>query len=1240
MDRLLIDVEEANVINILDDIKIIEERFNEEYEIRFNNEELVIEIANLLLDAEKEQSNANIIEKKTQIFQNLIAGATSFDGDRKLTQFKILAPIINVVTELVLLPDEEKDDDFEQDNMVVMKTLHSILSKYSELSTNRFLTYPEVVPRLYSHMRPWLRTRNSTNVFRFKSPCDAIIAKNKRTTRMLGPDTHFDGDETEIVGVFKAPLPRHKTPTRTISISHYFEGLKRLSKGDQVKVCFNDFFDEIYDDKCVFKAIITDTTSTGLHVQLESYKINGIFVPYQLYCPVLVFKDVVPDHFTKRDNDNYNIEYLFDPSIALDENLAFIIPISASEVIHLKYNKVKTLENLFQVNDQVLKPYGYDMRDIDWLTFYKIKRVLNTRQPNPIRDDARRNSKTPWCKKSFELILDVLSRWDEHAQQRTSSIKQRYASRIDTIESGIAQNIRQEQSRCVRPRDGHIAKHVTSYGELEQVHPGNMFFQPELDPNFGLKETMLRDKPAISDDEMKRVLREKFTSMKKKDVEYEIESVLADKRKIRPGDFAVLTLPDCDTRVMYILAHQDGKLIWQKTNQTPRTDASCVKLNELDLLMDAIRAIKDVCQINNASTGVVESIARSIKARETPVARAEALVSSLEITDDVTKYFGDTEYVDLEGLLSNKEAFNEHAILANDDLDVEDPSGKHALETEILQFLIDYLNIGSLSSKDVQRIARVVHETCKGYKKEDNLQRFEEFKKEKWKDVNNKLYTTNPKYQAKVDKLLAAKYKEQIVSINGEFYSKLYVSMLACLSVTVMAKYPSVTMLNVIPSCASSLSYAGYPLKDKMSIDPSIHQYMACALKSLSTPSDERLKRFFDMPVNQVREAIENAVDIIIKHEPQLAIDVQLNKNNVLSTPKAKPGITITTSFHGFKPDIQKSLNDVPKSKLTDALADLSDKFVGNPLHVHHRSLVRSFVAPKKPSTLPRLFAWKSMIKQADAKVMKAPLQKVDAVATQYLVLTDGEWDDLVNTKLVQMSESITRHISSSVSKEDWPLFEAFRLLGTQQLHLIETQNRLHAFIKYRLLCHLHNSVKPFLGSGSIIETRVSFVIQRLSTNHKLPYMDVHDESHIIKNNIVLLRTFLQAMMDILGEDDFDSQLVKENTGIIVATVIRYLMMYLKNNIIDANSVKEKMDELRERRKEDLMNKYKADDDERKLQMTLRTIGLVDWDDTGIREEQQQPIDTAADAQVIDNADNEFDSYKGENADDDEDADA
>jgi hypothetical protein len=137
----------------------------------------------------------------------------------------------------------------------------------------------------------------------------------------------------------------------------------------------------------------------------------------------------------------------------------------------------------------------------------------------------------------------------------------------------------------------------------------------------------------------------------------------------------------------------------------------------------------------------------------------------------------------------------------------------------------------------------------------------------------------------------------------------------------------------------------------------------------------------------------------------------------------------------------------------------------------------------------------------------------------------------------------------------------------------------------------------------------------------------------------------------IVYEDILSSSQVTHNTP--VTTLVCEYILFLIYGMLDCinvndenvNNIRKQVEELREKKKQDLISKYNIDDEERQLQMMLRKIGVDTWYDVGssenmdqyVSEENNNAIDIMKNAnQKEENENYNMKGYQGENGDADE----
>jgi hypothetical protein len=171
------------------------------------------------------------------------------------------------------------------------------------------------------------------------------------------------------------------------------------------------------------------------------------------------------------------------------------------------------------------------------------------------------------------------------------------------------------------------------------------------------------------------------------------------------------------------------------------------------------------------------------------------------------------------------------------------------------------------------------------------------------------------------------------------------------------------------------------------------------------------------------------------------------------------------------------------------------------------------------------------------------------------------------------------------------------------------------------------------------------------------------DNNDIVVKNIsvmayIMFVTFKLLLVQPVNDDNSTKHILKEvlqthnpiekdNIKIvcdIVNVLLSSLKVQLENTIIDNDALKMSVEALREKRKQELINAYKVDDEERELQKQLKKLGLNNWADilSGEDDIVSEDVVAANNVQSVMKDDYElekdhvYSTYKGENADDDE----
>lgn len=191
-------------------------------------------------------------------------------------------------------------------------------------------------------------------------------------------------------------------------------------------------------------------------------------------------------------------------------------------------------------------------------------------------------------------------------------------------------------------------------------------------------------------------------------------------------------------------------------------------------------------------------------------------------------------------------------------------------------------------------------------------------------------------------------------------------------------------------------------------------------------------------------------------------------------------------------------------------------------------------------------------------------------------------------------------------------------------------------------------------------------VLPKLRTTMKLLddisslYIETADDAMIVKNisilSFITFKVFKMLLINTLNNNTTESikeithlvsPVEKDNMKItcdIVGLLISALKTQLHNTIIDNDLLKMSVEALREKRKQELIDAYKVDEEERELQKQLKKLGLQNWADILTGEDDIVSEDVIASTKLTSVVKDEYEeekdfvysTYKGENADDDE----
>jgi hypothetical protein len=590
-----------------------------------------------------------------------------------------------------------------------------------------------------------------------------------------------------------------------------------------------------------------------------------------------------------------------------------------------------------------------------------------------------------------------------------------------------------------------------------------------------------------------------------------------------------------------------------------------------------------------------------------------------------------------------------------------------------------------------------------------NIEEKVKLEKEKlYKAVNKNLYETNPKYKDLFDSKVKDKIDAFIIESQSQYYKDSFISIVAMLSIVIMAMFPQILFKQIIPTCVKFLSYMGYSASPDA--PKTLPKYFACLLKSIIYPSDNRLKALLEIPQNELEALINKEMEEILKSRYDLKTRIEFNAKIHNQEEVSVFDISKYQTFANFKPFLQihkdditisstlspptkralsiiKNMNEKIKSSKILAfnifnsplllnsccLEHLNDNF--NYYNYFEEVLKSANKNNKKPN---KQFSQSFVLKQLEfvqpvdiLSLLDMPIpssmnisvqDKTRDVSTTVFEnhgflkdlipnLHDDEWwnNDFYPSlySIFSNLKDYLKKMDDTFSKEDISCIENKIIKMADVNNITDTLNVLHDFVKTYIPLTVNKLIDEYKVKDNKKSTSPQVemflnILQSASTNNdfrnlKPLYKQVlkeyknHIDSLSLPNtgnkNIKKLSILSYVLIDFfsniclapinnkLGETTinitsqmslFNFSQYKHSTksclqlsANIVTYLISILCTKLQRNDNNIESLKSEIEILREKRKQDLMNAYKSDDEERALQMQLKKIGLTDWTEVG-----------------------------------------
>lgn len=761
------------------------------------------------------------------------------------------------------------------------------------------------------------------------------------------------------------------TPTFDATLQKLKKYVKGTIKHASKKELVITLAETVYEDnKTNYNAIsftLVDILSNHVFLYSSQMNVDDCFCKQKLLMNNILFRLPQTETYTVEDIQS------------------FIMPNSISELILMHEPHFLQYKNIRDIQHKVLKPVGIDVNNLPQNTHALLtyifsqhkqprKRRVHAIQPRakipyrnttPLLDFDHHHTLFDFYNKQYiahdTYIDDALNRFRYLKSNRDNGayyvlsvlqrgLKKKYNKHIHSL-AKYKQNLMKIEDELdkldiplISAKDAVnicTPKYSKEYKKLDELVADNgkhLYFDKKLDVT---PYNVLQGVVGKSANEQKvHAMNELMTNTKykhisKKDLEFEVESIVSGKRRVRLGDMCVLHTTYGD--VVYVRKDVSGYEMWVKQFTTPFkvcTDNPLVDFNDLVKLETCVKqSFDDVCRTNKDARmmhryqllkniqstlksilEVLENYDRINEILQQDITMFESLNMHTPETYVPTRIFEHEEHVDYEeydGEMGNAENVefqidgndlgnfvfvgNQLGNETNKQIDIENQ--------ETLNMLLSFIQV-PLDTNEFSYILQNINALYPRSTIEQSLQQLEIAY---WKKFNvNVMKPSKEVLQKLKDKLLQLKANKEVELIS-KYYFNILRTMIAYIIVIIFIRYPDYTIQVIIPSCVKLLSYVGYPVSEKTDAQRSLVSYFACLLTKISVSDDVRFALFYEKDAQEIQSSIKEAIDAILSHNVELKVQLEINKPK-LSMYKHHEQQELAkdiTELQGFKPNFK-----------------------------------------------------------------------------------------------------------------------------------------------------------------------------------------------------------------------------------------------------------------------------------------------------------------------------------------------
>ena len=1188
-----------------ENVVIEEERIKDDYNIHFNDAQIKSHLTNLLYDGKKVAKFFYLLDQRPV---------------QPAPHAYPIMPIISCKKHIYYVKDDdyEPDQDFEEEQQIIMNNFDDFMIQFDAMNHDARNKYTMTKERFDNLMRPFLTTGVPNHTI--GESIDGIDDM-ERKYRML------PSDQVKLVGFCTGTKDR-----RAIYIAKYLKGIRKLRDADAARVVFNDF--AFRNNKLVLEA---KATVRGDKVVLDK---PVYFQTPDVMTPSLPINDdrifVFPagkKTFSKHAILTGDYAIYGDDPVQLRE---FILPSSVTQTLFLQHRSgaLKTYRDLGESLQE--KHRGV----IDW-----VMRPTKLSPPRTLSSTLRKKTQpiSPSHLPRDRHIAAFLAKFKGYLASVQQQVdKDSLDKRITKIRAELEALTNSKNDACnkVVARPIKIAKTFSSVTELNA----------DVDA-FRENEHVILQQPLFARDEL-----------------FVMKIVQGSNQWVK-----VRNLDKCDTNIL--MANKDNvtqECMYDSAEQACQYLEHIWVLRKKQAKERQLQILKDISLLLEHGSWSDD---------------IDLLIAFFEMINkhDITRNipFDATFHGHYERIVADEDLYGEDLPMTFEELmnftegnempmplqRREEPA--KSTELDNVTIITKYLDINFTNdhlSFMKQYVSRRFDKTLLDAQLIAERTRL-------MAPINQTMYQNNPDYKVKVD----AKIEERLRAFMEKRYEKFYydeiVFSAAIIQCMILALHPAVEMSKIVPRCSALYSSTGHPISSDAT--KNLENYLACTLKQMAIEDDIRYKLILSS--DRVVADIKSNIDAILAEDYSLSQRIANNKQTAVVSPRRLPRTTEAALNVSFKPAFNFPVHTNDRAILfLKTLNDIVARSKYNKINMKKSAFISNFCCPELLTNeydTYNMFTGdiRDDMQQKTAVIdhsrtsfpplhsshLKDPFEEPTVTHHKWMKLSSDEAQDIVvepieddefNDIIYPRLNDNFKQLSSLLSKIlDNPNMAAMYFIRDALINNMNNDPKLHRMVLHNFLMNkLPLQVSQWInginnGIDELDMTVRNNTDVRELLRHSWPYVKVFTDTIVvsgaeddcIKDVIVLLDgffVFLTHLSTTAGENMRQPNIKLVHN--LIDTMITKMHEYYQNNIFDNQDVLKNIEELRELKKQSMMNAYAVDDEERTIQIQLRNIGVANWQ--GIFDRIKNVDLTAINAQREEDENYRMGDYAGENAEADE----